>query len=460
MTDWTERGQPGPDDKGKACGVDFQLKAYLAADTHEKISKKDSARLIIRKIQFSPDQAGAGPKAELCRNFMTSDKPVHLEASMDRDIYFHGDSIPIRIKVHNETTKTVKNIKITVDQLTDIILYSAHKYTKCVLSHEFNETVEASGTLEKTLFITPRLSDNKEKRGLALDGHLKDEDTNLASTTVWRKGLEKEVLGILVSYKVKIHLMVAGAGLLGGLTASDVALELPLILMHPKPTDDEDFEWEPPTAAEMKVIEARRERQDKISKIMGAYLLKGYKMLGDCCETCGTILLQDKQQKTYCVSCQELDSDVDKDNPALNAQAALSQVRERQLASQPPPPEANGGGPGGVQAGGSVPLPRPEHCEGAAAGLRGALLPAPPPAPSAVAVSVAVAPPPVLPPPPAPQVSVQQPLLREAEEAILAKLRWASCQLQTSASLEASIQLCSLITGCAKSLQSLRELGQ
>ena len=51
--------------------------------------------------------------------------------------------------------------------------------------------------------------------------------------------------------------------------------------------DDEDFEWEPPTAAEMKVIEARRERQDKISKIMGDYLLKGFKMLGDCCETCG-----------------------------------------------------------------------------------------------------------------------------------------------------------------------------
>lgn len=50
---------------------------------------------------------------------------------------------------------------------------------------------------------------------------------------------------------------------------------------------DEDFEWEPPTEAEMKVIRARRERQDKISKLMGHYLLKGYKMLGDCCDVCG-----------------------------------------------------------------------------------------------------------------------------------------------------------------------------
>ncbi len=28
-----------------------------------------------------------------------------------------------------------------------------------------------------------------------------------------------------------------------------------------------------------------------------------------------TILLQDKQNKYYCVACQELNSDIDKDNP-------------------------------------------------------------------------------------------------------------------------------------------------
>lgn len=51
--------------------------------------------------------------------------------------------------------------------------------------------------------------------------------------------------------------------------------------------DDKDLEWEPPTEVEMKVIQARRERQDKISKMMGDYLLKGYKMLGECCDLCG-----------------------------------------------------------------------------------------------------------------------------------------------------------------------------
>ena len=36
----------------------------------------------------------------------------------------------------------------------------------------------------------------------------------------------------------------------------------------------------------MKIIQARRERSDKISKLMGDYLLKGYKMLGSTCPTC------------------------------------------------------------------------------------------------------------------------------------------------------------------------------
>lgn len=224
--------------------------------------------------------------------------------------------------------------------------------------------------------------------------------------------------------------------------------------------DDEDFEWEPPTEAEMKVIQARRERQDKISKLMGDYLLKGYKMLGDCCDTCGTILLQDRQQKNYCVSCQELDSDVDKDNPALNAQAALSQVRERQLASQSPASAQSAelnGGPSSSHPGGSVPQPRPEHCEGAAAGGRA---PLPPPA---VPSTSAPAPPTVLPPARptvCPQPTVLQPVLQEAEDAVLTKLRWATNQLQSSASLEASIQLCSLISSCANSLRSLKELSQ
>ena len=40
-----------------------------------------------------------------------------------------------------------------------------------------------------------------------------------------------------------------------------------------------DNDWKPPTEAEEKVLMARRERSDKISKRMAEYLLKGANIL-------------------------------------------------------------------------------------------------------------------------------------------------------------------------------------
>lgn len=43
-------------------------------------------RLIIRKIQFAPLKMGPAPKSETTRQFMMSDKPLHLEASLDKEV--------------------------------------------------------------------------------------------------------------------------------------------------------------------------------------------------------------------------------------------------------------------------------------------------------------------------------------------------------------------------------------
>lgn len=39
-------------------------------------------------------------------------------------------------------------------------------------------------TLSKVLTVQPLLKNNKDKRGLALDGQLKHDDSNLASSTM------------------------------------------------------------------------------------------------------------------------------------------------------------------------------------------------------------------------------------------------------------------------------------
>ncbi|KAM6426945.1 arrestin-C isoform 1-T1 [Liasis olivaceus] len=232
--------QPGPDDVGKSCGVDFEVKGFCAKNLEEKIHKRNSVRLVIRKVQFAPALSGPAPKSQITRQFMMSDKPLHLEASLDKEIYYHGDPIGVNVDINNTTNKIVKKIKISVEQITDVVLFSLDKYTKMVCSEEFIENVAANSTFSKTYTVTPVLSKNREKRGLALDGKLKHEDTNLASTTILRPGMDKEVLGILVSYRVKVNLVVSRGGILGDLTSSDVSVEMPVILMHPKPEESNE----------------------------------------------------------------------------------------------------------------------------------------------------------------------------------------------------------------------------
>lgn len=41
---------------------------------------------MIRKIQFAPANNKAGPKADITKQFMMTDKPVHLEASLEKEV--------------------------------------------------------------------------------------------------------------------------------------------------------------------------------------------------------------------------------------------------------------------------------------------------------------------------------------------------------------------------------------
>merc|ERR550519_1791798 len=103
-------------------------------------------------------------------------------------------------------------------------------------------------------------------------------------------------------------------------------------------TAAEDEDWTPPTEAELKVLAARRERSDKISKLMGDYMLKGYRMLATLCPICECVELQDRQGAKYCVACQEVDcQETSKDNPALSQRAASGVRAEEAFITQTSP---------------------------------------------------------------------------------------------------------------------------
>ncbi|XP_015785583.1 beta-arrestin-1 [Tetranychus urticae] len=228
--------QPAPGDTGKPCGVDYELKAYVADNVDEKSHKRNSVRLAIRKITYAPSEQGEQPSVEVSKQFVMSPNKLHLEASLDKELYHHGEDIAVNVHIANNSNRSVKKIKVSVRQFSDICLFSTAQY-KCTVAEIQSEDgfpVSPGFTLSKVYHLRPLLTDNKSKRGLALDGQLKHEDTNLASSTIINDPAHKENLGIIVQYKVRVKLCL---GPLGG----DVVAELPFVLMHPKPEDENEI---------------------------------------------------------------------------------------------------------------------------------------------------------------------------------------------------------------------------
>ncbi|XP_038050521.1 beta-arrestin-1-like isoform X2 [Patiria miniata] len=242
--------QPSPEDReGKPCGVDYELRTYVADSIDEKPHKRNSVNLAIRKVTYAnPEQPIAQPSQEDKKTFlMSANSPLHLEASLDKGMYYHGEKIAVNIQITNNSKREVKKIKILVKQYADICLFNKANYKCCVVYFETDKASDGlpvlpSHTLSKVFYVTPLLSNNKHKRGLALDGKLKHEDTNLATSTMFKvngkegkdskegkKGKEEaeNIHGIVVQYKVKCSLEVA--------FSKPLSVLLPFVLTHPKP---------------------------------------------------------------------------------------------------------------------------------------------------------------------------------------------------------------------------------
>ncbi|KRX21860.1 putative beta-arrestin, partial [Trichinella nelsoni] len=194
----------------------------------------DCVRLAIRKLTCVPFAFNSRqPSFEISKDYMMSSGLLYVEASLDKELYYHGESIFVNVYIQNNSNKTVKKIKIIVLQRADICLFTTATYQCEVAKLESSEgfPLSTGGTLTKVYSVCPLLSNNRDKRGLALDGKLKHEDTNLASSTVVGSDGNRENLGIVVQYRVKVRLSLSGP--LNG----ELCGELPFILTRPEPIE-------------------------------------------------------------------------------------------------------------------------------------------------------------------------------------------------------------------------------
>ncbi|XP_019874715.1 arrestin homolog [Aethina tumida] len=222
--------QPASEDEGQPCGVNYYVKLFSGENETDRAHKRSAVTMGIRKIQYAPSKQGKQPCTVVRKDFMLSPGELELEVTLDKQLYHHGEKVAVNVAIRNNSNKVVKKIKAMVQQGVDVVLFQNGQYRTSVSSMETQEgcPLNPGSSLQKIIYLLPLLSSNKDRRGIALDGQLKKQDTNLASTTLLASPDQRDAFGIIVSYAVKVKLYL---GALGG----ELAAELPFILMHPKP---------------------------------------------------------------------------------------------------------------------------------------------------------------------------------------------------------------------------------
>ncbi|KAL1490953.1 hypothetical protein ABEB36_011621 [Hypothenemus hampei] len=167
------------------------------------------------------------PTASIEKPFLLSDGKVLLTASLDKGIYSHGEDVRVTVFIRNNSSKTIRRIKVFVVQHVDVCMFSNGKFKNVValLNDKESCPIINGSTFHKTYTLLPLNSTTKN--WIALEDTYTKSTSSLASTvcSVTGNPEDRNVFAIYVSYYVKVKLLVS---VMGG----DVSLKLPFTLMH------------------------------------------------------------------------------------------------------------------------------------------------------------------------------------------------------------------------------------
>ncbi|KAL6420196.1 hypothetical protein ACFW04_013818 [Cataglyphis niger] len=258
---------PAKEYNGAPIGTSYDVKAYVAERADERLHRKTTVKMGIRVIQRTAkpplpsttmysvppsqvpsigsriqgcktrvefaenkiieDDENVGPHAAVEKPFLLSDGRIGLEARLDRAIYAHGDSITVHINVNNNSSKSVRRIKVFVVQHVDVCMFSNGKFKNVValVSSQEGCPVSPGSTLKKSYTLRP--IKGSTKNWIALEDSYTKTGATLASTVICPgNGTDdRNVFAIYVSYYVKVKLLISAMG-------GEVSLKLPFALMH------------------------------------------------------------------------------------------------------------------------------------------------------------------------------------------------------------------------------------
>jgi len=225
------------DPANRTMGVFYDVRVHLAEDHDDYIGKKGSTVTMgIRKVQFAnSDVKQRSPTSTAEKGFMFGSGKLSLECSLDKEVYYHGEDIPLHVCINNNSKKSVKNIRLSLNQHCELTMVNAQYSCKVSrLESQDGCPLQSGANLNRTFVLKPLAQNCHGIRGLCLDASLSKvtDESNLASSSVAETGNANDLLGVIVGYSIKVKLTMGGMG-------GELETDLPFKLVHPRPNSEE-----------------------------------------------------------------------------------------------------------------------------------------------------------------------------------------------------------------------------
>ncbi|CAH8570295.1 unnamed protein product [Schistosoma rodhaini] len=217
------------------CGIEYVLQIYASETPQYTTGKRNAVNLVIRRLTLAiPKPDDNIYTKEIIQPFHFHSGQLHITAILPKDIYFHGETIPLKLLIDNESSNIVRRLKIQVIQNVEITLFKRRTIHCNIVDIDTEKgfPIDSKTTGWNEIFqLRPSLQEIRGHTIIALDGKLKHQDTNLASSTLIKDYRKKENMGIIVQYMIRIKAVTGFGG-------RDVEMEIPIVLCHTRQEQD------------------------------------------------------------------------------------------------------------------------------------------------------------------------------------------------------------------------------
>jgi len=224
------------DPSKRQMGVFYDVRVHTAESADDFIGKKGSTvSMGIRKSQFvSVDHKQRSPTSSAEKGFVFGSGKLVLEASLDKEVFYHGEDIPVHLSINNHSKKQAKSVACMINQNCELSIVNQHYSCKVArLESKDGCPLQPGGTLNRTIKLKPLAQICQGMKGICLDASLSKSqgESNLASSSL-SEGGDNDLLGLIVSYTIKVKVVIGGMG-------GELETDLPFKLVHPRPNSQE-----------------------------------------------------------------------------------------------------------------------------------------------------------------------------------------------------------------------------